>query len=156
MNPRQLPLRDIHLPDPIGWWPPAIGWWLLGLFIIILIVFLVWLFKRLTRKTAVKSAKKLLLTIKQDKNIDNDQKLQQISMLLRRTAISIYPRQQVAGLTGMAWLKFLDNDREGQPFSQGAGRVLHDGPYKKHQDFDIDALFTVSEQWLKSTLGKTR
>ena len=26
----QLDLRDIHLPEAIGWWPPAIGWWLLA------------------------------------------------------------------------------------------------------------------------------
>jgi hypothetical protein len=28
-------LRDVHLPDPISWWPPAFGWWMImGLLII--------------------------------------------------------------------------------------------------------------------------
>jgi len=31
MNPDPLaPLRPLHLPDQIGWWPPAPGWWLLA------------------------------------------------------------------------------------------------------------------------------
>ena len=29
LDPAQLPLRDIHLPEAIGLWPPAFGWWIL-------------------------------------------------------------------------------------------------------------------------------
>ena len=29
MDQNALPLRDLHLPDAIGWWPPAPGWWVL-------------------------------------------------------------------------------------------------------------------------------
>ena len=25
----QIPLRDIHLPGAVAWWPPAPGWWVL-------------------------------------------------------------------------------------------------------------------------------
>ena len=39
MNPTidysQLPLRDIHLPGAIGWWPPALGWWLLAALVLV-------------------------------------------------------------------------------------------------------------------------
>ena len=39
MNPTidvsQLPLRDIHLPGSVGWWPPAIGWWLLAALVLV-------------------------------------------------------------------------------------------------------------------------
>ncbi len=27
MEPSELPLRDLHLPDAVGWWPLAPGWW---------------------------------------------------------------------------------------------------------------------------------
>jgi len=53
-----LDLRDIHLPEAINAWPPAIGWWLL-LVLIPLLVYAGWfLFKRLTRRTALKGAKR--------------------------------------------------------------------------------------------------
>ena len=29
MDPEQIPLRDLHLPEAIGWWPLAPGWWIL-------------------------------------------------------------------------------------------------------------------------------
>ena len=29
MDPEQIPLRDLHLPEPVGWWPLAWGWWIL-------------------------------------------------------------------------------------------------------------------------------
>ena len=60
MDPKALPLRDIHLPEPIGWWPPALGWWILALLVILTIGLCIWLIRRITRKTAIKSAKKLL------------------------------------------------------------------------------------------------
>ena len=29
MDPEQIPLRDLHLPDVVGLWPLAPGWWVL-------------------------------------------------------------------------------------------------------------------------------
>ena len=51
-----LPLRDIHLPEPVGWWPPAIGWWLLPVCVLGLIVLLIWLIRRRMRITPAKLA----------------------------------------------------------------------------------------------------
>ena len=29
MDPQDIPLRDIHMPNLISWWPLASGWWVL-------------------------------------------------------------------------------------------------------------------------------
>jgi hypothetical protein len=152
MNPTLLDLKDIHEPEAIGWWPPAIGWWLLAITIPLLIVFLVWLYKKLTRKTALKTAKKMLAQIKQDTGQDNLRKLCGLSMLIRRVVISVSPRDKAAGLTGRQWLAFLDRSVTGMPFSEGIGRLLVDGPYRNTQptELEISQLITLCEDWLKA------
>lgn len=147
----QLPLRDIHLPDPVGWWPPAIGWWLLLILVPMLIFALWWLYKRITRRTAVKTAKKLLAAIKQDSLGEDVDKLQQLSALLRRVAISVAPRRECAGLTGEEWLRYLDQSVKGSPFSEGVGRCLAEAHYRKDvsEAIDMPALIALCEQWLK-------
>ena len=31
-------LRDIHLPEPVSWWPPALGWWLVAMTVMTLLI----------------------------------------------------------------------------------------------------------------------
>lgn len=158
MQPTQLPLKDIHLPEAIGWWPPAIGWWILAVLIILLIIFLSWLYKRLKRKTALKTAKKLLAEIQQDPVQDNLQKLRELSALARRVAISISPRAEAAGLTGNEWLTFLDSSMKGTPFSEGIGQLLADAPYRNTAPTDTQILQLISlcEDWLKTCAKQKR
>ena len=33
-------LRDIRLPEPVSWWPPAPGWWLLSLVVLGVLIFI--------------------------------------------------------------------------------------------------------------------
>jgi hypothetical protein len=148
---QSLPLRDIHLPDAITWWPPAIGWWLL-LVLIPIVIYGIWRsYKRLTRNTAVKSAKRILNVIKDDSNSSDLQKLQQLSTWLRRVTMSVAPKQHNAGLTGQAWLTYLDNGAEGTPFSDGIGQCLANAQFRQSApaDLDINALVTLCETWLK-------
>jgi hypothetical protein len=152
MPTTQLPLKDIHLPKAIGWWPPAIGWWLLAVLIPILILFLYWLYKRLTRKTAINTAKKNLAAIKRNPALDNNTKLRELSMLIRRVAISVTPRTEVASLTGRQWLAFLDKSVTGAPFSEGSGQLLTTAPYRNTQptELEISQLISLCEDWLNA------
>ncbi|WP_305909747.1 DUF4381 domain-containing protein [Methylomarinum sp. Ch1-1] len=148
---QQLPLKDIHIPEAVDWWPPAIGWWLL-LILIPALIFMLWrLYRRIVRRTAVKSAKKILAAIKEDQQSDPLQKLQQLSALLRRVSISVTPREHCAGLTGADWLRHLDRSVKGSPFSEGVGRCLADAHFRKTapDDVDLSALIGLCEQWLK-------
>ena len=145
-----LPLRDIHLPSAVGWWPPAPGWWLSLMLLALLFILIAYFYKRSNRKSAVKSAQKLLKQIRQQP-IDTRKTLSELSALLRRTAISTDNRKEVASLNGLAWLKYLDQSLPNAPFSQGVGRCLADAPYRRSaaDGVDLEALFILCESWLK-------
>ena len=45
-------LRDIHLPEAIGWWPLAPGWWLLIILVCLGLITLARLFLRRRQASA--------------------------------------------------------------------------------------------------------
>lgn len=153
----QLPLRDIHLPDAVGFWPPAPGWWALALLLPALLFGLHRLYKRLRRRSAVKIAGKLLEAMRSQRSGDARQTVAALSAWLRRVALSTAPRRDVASLSGHAWLQFLDRSLPDSPFTQGPGRCLADAHYRPQppNDAELDALFELCERWLKQQAKKS-
>ncbi len=149
-----LDLRDIHLPDPISWWPPAIGWWLVLLGIILLLFVAFWLRKRWLEKnrSAKVLAQKELNFIHEEFQQHKDQKLliEDLSTLLRRVCLSVFPRKNSAGLTGEKWLEFLDEVMQKPYFSEGIGRSLITAPYEKNPKIDVDELFILCKDWIEA------
>ena len=93
----------------------------------------------------------MLLSLQQDSNLDDKDKLAELSSLIRRVAISQSPRAETASLTGQAWLEFLDKSVQGSPFTQGAGKVLADVHYQKAVSaLDVAPVIKLCETWLKA------
>ncbi|MEN8219941.1 MAG: DUF4381 domain-containing protein [Pseudomonadota bacterium] len=145
---QQLPLRDIHLPEPISLlWPLAPGWWLLLALLLFLILVSIWLLRLRKRNAAKRIA---LRKLKKLEKADEPKKLvQEISTLLRRFYITKYPRKEVASLTGQAWLAFLDNQLGKQSFTAGEGRCLIDAPYRADVAIDAKALLKLCRILIK-------
>lgn len=150
-----LPLRDIHLPDAISWWPPAPGWWiLLGCLIFISLVF--FLIKKIHQKKKLQKAalaelKTIRSNYENDKN--NTRLAQSISVLLRRASISFYPRHNIASLTGEQWLQHLDNTSDKKGFISTEGQVLLTAPYMPDDNdeiIDANSLVSLCETWIRS------
>lgn len=133
MDPQQLPLRDIHLPEAIGWWPLAPGWWLL---IVVLLAGTVWLLRSYFRRRARGAARRLALKrldelmAEYESHRDAVIFMAAVSSLLRRTMLAYAPRDAMAGLTGDAWLAWLDRDLDVPRFRTEAGRKLLELPYR--------------------------
>ncbi len=150
----ELPLRDIHLPSPISWWPPALGWWILfAAFILILLmaIFFIWYYFKPTLK---KQAKKQLCALENglQRTGNASHCLSEISIFLRSTVLSQkdpMPPASLAGLTGVAWLTFLDQTLETPEFSQGVGKILLKGPYQPHaEQEDVIQLIQLCHKWV--------
>ena len=152
MNDPLSQLRDIHLPEPVSWWPPAPGWWFLLIVLIGTIVFAVWRHIRQQRIRFIKDALNELHNIEQmhNKTQDNRQLVQNVSSLLRRVCITRYSREKVAALTGEEWLKLLDRNL-GQPeFSRRFAETLLSAPYRANPEVETKALLATCKRWINA------
>lgn len=163
MNPSDplSQLRDIHLPEPVGLWPLAWGWWLLIALLAAALLAGLFYWRRHQRQRRYRQqAKAELASAYRDyrEHADTALYLQRLSTVLRRTALSAFPRSQVAGLKGEAWLEFLDQTLPGEhaPFTQGEGRVLALGPYQPKPRADVEALHRLATDWIENHLAKAK
>jgi hypothetical protein len=148
----ELPLRDIHLPGPISWWPPAFGWWIIFGIAAICICLLALYISQHFKPTLKKEATKVLDYIEKSfhNNGNTVQCLSALSALLRRISLQIFS-SDYAGVTGEAWLHFLDKRLKEPEFSQGAGRILLYGPYQPEGDPEMTlALIHLCRKWVNS------
>ncbi|CAK0763606.1 DUF4381 domain-containing protein [Gammaproteobacteria bacterium] len=152
-------LRDIHLPTPISWWPPAFGWWFLAGLVLVLAVLGIWLFRRHRAERWRRVALSELIQLRHHYRagtINAHDTVRRLSMLLRRIALTRFPRLEVASLYGEAWLAFLDSALPSeQPFQKGIGRTLVAAPYMATAQVETEKLLTLTERWCKA-LPKNR
>ncbi len=150
MDETTIPLRDLHLPEAIGWWPLAPGWWV-GLAIVAAVLgYLSWrLYKRwqfhAPRRYALRQLESFEAAYLEHRNPVMLGK--QVSELLRRGMLAYAPRDEVAGLTGEDWLIWLDNGMPLPYFHTEGGKSLLNLPYRDPEsdfsDIDIDALLSA-------------
>jgi hypothetical protein len=150
MNENALPLRDLHLPEPIGWWPLAPGWWVI---LAIGAAALGYVLRRLyrrwqsnaPRRFALRELARIEAEFLEHRNPVTLGK--QVSELLRRGMLAYAPRDEVAGLTGEAWLAWLDRGMPVPYFHTEGGKSLLNLPYRDpdgdFSDVDIGALLSA-------------
>ncbi|MGK0298420.1 MAG: hypothetical protein ACI9XC_002042 [Gammaproteobacteria bacterium] len=159
-DPLDLPLRDIHLPDGLSLWPLAYGWWILIAVIIMTAIIAIILYRRnqKARISAITLARKEFarITDEYQKNNETLKLVKEISILLRRLSISLFPRTEVASLTGEEWLAYLDRYVPGAPFTEGQGRMLVDAPYRQNVDTEeLETLIHQCHNWIEA-VSRTR
>ena len=163
-------LRDIHLPETPGWWPPAPGWWLaLLLLLLAMIACFWWLRARYQKQLPLKQFLGEIRLLKQkfedrsESVVTTSESLgcmQALSKLVRQYAISAFGQSDVAGLSGDELLQFLDRTSRTTLFTDGPGRLLAAAPYQSKRSLEgaintdvMCELLSATEQWAR-TVGK--
>jgi len=162
MNPEEIPLRDLHLPEMIAWWPVAPGWWVL---FVLTLFGLGILARRALHKYRMNAARRRALSRLKQLQAEYDRSQDAISLgimlseLLRRAMLAYAPRDEVAGLTGTHWLEWLDQGLSSKAFTHGPGSSIETLPYRKPgleaSNIDVDGLIEAVRQRLKTPLPES-
>ena len=150
MEENALPLRDLHLPEAVGWWPLAPGWWGVIAVVTASLGYLAWRWYRAWRFNAPRRHALRELARYEAEYLEHRDVVtlgKQLSELLRRGMLAYAPREEVAGLTGEAWLKWLDRGMSVPYFYTEGGRSLLSLPYRNpgsdFSDIDVGALLSA-------------
>lgn len=157
-NPASLDrLHDVIAPPPVPWWPPAPGWlWLLGALTILVLAagvwgLIVWQRQRYRREALAEWRRQEPLLHDPNRRAAA---LANLAELLKRTTLAVFPREQVASLTGPAWLAFLDRTGATTAFTSGPGALLEAAAYdpriaSAQDEARAGEAAAVARSWLK-------
>lgn len=122
-------LRGLHLPEPVGWWPPAPGWWIVTAAVLLSALALA-LRGRGGRRARAPTLCEALDSCFADWRRDRDTARyhERVAGMLRRAAIARAGDAHVARLAGRRWAEWL---AASAPLSTATRSALADGRYRR-------------------------
>jgi hypothetical protein len=61
-----------------------------------------------------------------------------------------FPDRKIAGISGLAWLEFLDDVMGKSEFRQGPGQIFGAAVYSRQPDFNDGIILALCESWVDS------
>lgn len=150
-----LELKDIQPPGEPGWWLPApVTLTILGLLAGLAVIFWSYHRYRQNRRLVIEAEYELQRIKRAHQCGGSDRQLvEALSRWLKQVSMAAYPEQRPAGLTGQAWLEFLDGCVDGDDFSHGQGRLFGSGMYREQVAVDSARLLETCETWFAAIRG---
>jgi hypothetical protein len=139
-------LHDLVMPVPVPWWPPAPGWFIVSAVLVMVLGW--WLIRAIQQWQSNSYRREALVLLGK---IDGSGA--ELPILIKRVALSAYPRERVASLTGEEWLAFLDQTGHTDAFTTGAGRWLARVAYEPQltaslSPSELNGLRTAVRDWI--------
>lgn len=147
-------LHDVVTPEPVSWAPQTAGWAVLAGILVVLAAWLGW---RAWKKARANRYRKVALAeierVAEGLRDDPAAALGAVNEILKRAALTAWPRAEVASLAGPSWLEFLDSTSAGRDFRDGPGGVLADDVYAPGDtpatDEERRAFLEVVRRWIR-------
>lgn len=145
-----LQLEDIHLPDPVSFWPLAPGWWLLLIALLLLSGVILYQYRHtITHWFQSRRLKHELIDALDECHQEWQQHHKNALLCANLNAqLKRYCRRcepQVLSLSGDAWVDWLES-RSGQTFSADHRQALAHGPYQVQSTLTESVLTDLYEQ----------
>jgi hypothetical protein len=152
MDPQDIPLRDIHMPNLISWWPLASGWWVL-LGVVVATVTIAgaigwWRKRHRVRRAALREFSGIEKNFAEHR--DTHRLARDLSRLTRRTALAYCPGQGTAALTGAAWIDHLKSLTEASQNADFVADTLNVAAYRRHESLDAERVLDSFREWFRS------
>ncbi|MXY89168.1 MAG: DUF4381 domain-containing protein [Gammaproteobacteria bacterium] len=152
-------LADIHLPEPVGLWPPAAGWWILAVLLLAGLYFggrkaiAFWRRRRFCAH-ALMELDRIYDEYATDEAGDPDAArlhyVNALNSVLRRVALVHFPNSAVAGLGGEDWLRFLRANGNCMNLDRELAAALSHGRFQPTISVDADSLHVFGREWIRS------
>lgn len=133
-------LHDIVMPPAVSWWPLAAGWYVLLSLVFFIAVYFGLRFWRRWQKDGYRRE-----ALRQLAKMDD---VSAIAKLLRRTALAVVPRAELAQKTGSVWVDWLARQYP-KPMPPEVYRLLGSGMYSaSDKQEDISSLHNYAKSWI--------
>lgn len=132
-------LAEVPVPGPVSMAPQTAGWIVVLAFVAVAIAWFGWRVWRQYHANSYRRAATKALALAADDPVA-------VSAILKRTAMVAYGRRSVAGLSGQAWVTFLESTGSAQ-FGQ---TVLAKAVYERGPSQADPQLTAAARTWVKS------
>lgn len=143
-------LGELYEPSPVQFTFETVGWPILGaLVIVVLLIIAFYSYRNYRRNQYRREALRVL------EGISRPDQVLAIFMVLKKTAIHAFGREEVAGLSGIEWLKFLERTGKNVQIIDQEKQV--ESSLYRSEPLPVDAqhqILSNAKKWIRTHAAK--
>lgn len=147
-------MADITLPPPVSMMPATWGWAVLAGLVVLALAFAVFLWLRRRARNRYRRdalAEIGALEAKAGNEAERIEALAALPAILKRAALAVWPRDEVAGLSGAKWVAFLKAHAGKAVIDADGFAAFAEGEYRmaKVDEQTARRSFAAARQWIE-------